>query len=223
MKVSAIIVTRGDVELAPVLDSLPPSWERVVWDNGAGEVRTPQGVVDVPDLAVFGRYAAIRYARHPLIYVQDDDAIVSDPAGFPWAYSQATLPHDETLLVANMPERFRPHYPDSALVGFGALFHRDAPQRAFDRLMNHPAAVLQALERDLITADLDPKQTNPIGDAFFRRTCDVIFTALTPRRVLVDIPHTDREFASDDYRMWRQPTHVGERSRMLELCRAALA
>ena len=50
----------------------------------------------------------------------------------------------------------------------------------------------------------------------FRNTCDIAFTGLTPR-VLVDVPHVDREFASDDGRMWRQLTHVEERQRMREL------
>ena len=38
-----------------------------IWDNSSA------------DLSVYGRYAAIEDARGDLIYVQDDDVIVSDP------------------------------------------------------------------------------------------------------------------------------------------------
>jgi len=46
----------------------------------------------------------------------------------------------------------------------------------------------------------------------------VVFTTLTPR-VLVGIPKTDREMASDSNRMWRKPGHLDERTRMLNLVR----
>src|SRR5689334_21850077 len=85
MRVSACLVTRGDVPMQPILDSLPGEWEKIVWDNKQGPygidpngeqiwVRAYRG-----DLSVYGRYAAIEFATGDLIWVQDDDVIVSDP------------------------------------------------------------------------------------------------------------------------------------------------
>jgi hypothetical protein len=106
-----------------------------------------------------------------------------------------------------MPQEFRhDFYTDHALVGFGAAFHRDAPTRAFKRFNDF---------------DLRPLGMTDTADEFlawYRRTCDVVFTTLTPR-VLVDIPKENLSYASDDNRMWKQPEHVGERARMLDLVR----
>ena len=107
----------------------------------------------------------------------------------------------EDVVCCNMPPEFRPHYPDSGLVGFGACFHRDAPQRAFKHFAD-----------SWFTEEL------ALGDPMFLRRCDNVFTVLTPR-VLVDVPKTDREMASDPNRMWKQPWHTAERDRMIELAR----
>jgi hypothetical protein len=216
VNVSAIIVTRGDVDLEPVLDSLPWEWEIVVWDNSYGYVkRQPPGGRDwntwthlgrgnpPADLSVYGRYAAIEYASHDLIYVQDDDVIVSDPEAIAQAHREAEPHAPVPFLTANMPRQFRHGgYEDSCLVGFGACFHRDLPGLAFRRF----AGGVSLWEMAKAPADV------------FKRTCDVVFTTLTPFR-LVDIDKQDREFASDDNRMWRQKTHLPERTRMLELAR----
>lgn len=231
MNVSACLVTRGDVDMQPVLGSLPAEWEIIMWDNDE-EFREPtcyrilphhRDEIDetwpVQDLSVYGRYAAIEYASHDLIYVQDDDVIVSDPQAIvdAWVAAQPEIgwvgsPPGEVflstfpeVLVANMPQEFRHDgYTDSCLVGFGACFHRDAPQRAWGKFNAAKVRV------DMTPAD-KPQD-------FFYRTCDVVFTTLTPR-VLVDVPRTNREFAEGPDRMYRQPDHVGERARMLELAR----
>jgi hypothetical protein len=183
--VTAVVVTRGDVDLAPILASLSAFDEVIVWDNSEHE-----------DLSVYGRYAAITKARNELILTQDDDVIASDPQAIVDAWQPGHV-------VCNMPQEFRPHYPDSALVGFGACFERDLPEQAFERF---------GLSDAIGETDSDW----PAG--FFYRTCDVVFTTLTPR-ILVDVPKTDREFASDPGRMWTSPGHSGERARMLELAR----
>jgi hypothetical protein len=102
-------------------------------------------------------------------------------------------------VVCNMPQEFRVHYPDSAMVGFGAAFHRDLPERAFSRFFAHHAS----MTRD------DP--------LFLRESCRV-FTGLTPC-VLVDVAKTDLPYASDPSRLWKQPDHVACRERMLDLVR----
>ncbi len=198
--------------------SLPEEWEVIVWDNNTnGHVFrwSEDGsflMQAVPDLSVYGRYAAIEHASHNLIYVQDDDVIVSDPQAIVDEWDRVALtkesdpagpqPDWASHVVCNMPQEFRPHYPDSALVGFGAAFHRDAPGRAFGRV------------NDELTRLYRETRSN----STFHRTSDVVFTTLTPR-VLVDVPKVNLPHATGDDRMYRQPEHVGERARMLELAR----
>jgi len=216
MNVSACLVTRGDLDMQPVIDSLPPSWEIVIWDNSGkilmrpgsndGDPRAMQRLwgVTAADLSVYGRYAAIEYASHDLIWVSDDDVIVSDPQAIvdEWEHIAFHLGNHD-FLAANMPKEFRHDgYTDSCLVGFGACFLRDAPKRAFEKFFG-TGKNGQHYTRD---------------HAHFNRCADVVFTTLTPR-VLVDIPKTDREMASDSNRMWRQPGHLDERTRMLNLAR----
>lgn len=63
--VTAVIVTRGDVELQPIMDSLLDYDDIVVWDNS---VR--------PDWKVAGRYIACLDIHTDHVYWQDDDTIV---------------------------------------------------------------------------------------------------------------------------------------------------
>jgi hypothetical protein len=211
MNVSAVIVTRGDVDLSEILDSFPDEWERVVWDNGRGECRRSKRFSftatwssselgqPLADLSVYGRYSALStpgLCDGDVIMVQDDDCVLPRES-----LEALVAAYQPGQLVANMPERFRPHYPDSALVGFGAIFDRDLPKQAFDRFLFTHAKILY-----------------DDGVQRFNRTCDVIFTSLTPR-ILLDLPYRDLPWATDETRMYRQPDHVGERARMLELCR----
>lgn len=198
MNVSAIIVTRGNVDLAPCWATMPDEWEKIVWDNSKAT-----------DLSVYGRYAAIELASHDLIYVQDDDVIVSDPQAIVQAWRDSLTYDSEgpirrsDHLVANMPQEFRhDFYVEHCLVGFGACFHRKLPDEAFALMMG--------------AEDIDPRVFTEGWEEMFNRCCDIVFTALTPK-VLVDVPKQDREFASDPDRMWKQPWHHGERQRMLNL------
>jgi hypothetical protein len=61
--VSAVIVTKGDVDLAPVLDSLIFD-DVIVYDNSVEK-----------DLMTFGRVVAARRATRKVIYSQDDDIV----------------------------------------------------------------------------------------------------------------------------------------------------
>lgn len=217
MNVSAVIVTRGDVDLREILRSIPFD-DVVVWNNGDGSVskrvmthslaRIVTGRGELPDLAVYGRYAAIEYADHDLIYVQDDD-VLHTPEDIE---KIARYLVDETeiageCVVCNMPAAFRARsfYDEHSLVGFGACFHRNAPEEAFSTFWT---AVTMG-------------NIGPQGTDFFNRTCDIPFTFFNPR-VLVDIDYQDMPWASADNRMWKQPTHQAERSRMLEFCKEVI-
>lgn len=194
MNVSACIVTRGDVDLTPILDSLPPAWERIVWDNSKEE----------RDIAVYGRYeAAFERATHPIVYVQDDDCVLGPEAFVELRAAWRSVERfTRDALVANMPARFRhDFYVEHCLVGFGALFERRLARGAFEHFGRYLA--LNGKRR----LDSSP---------WFNRVCDVIFTTLT-QRVLVDVPHSDLPWASLPDRMWKQPSHVVERKLALDL------
>jgi hypothetical protein len=210
VNVSAVIVTRGDVDLAPVLDSLPRDWQKVIWNN-----------IERDDLSVYGRYAAIEECEHDAIFVQDDDCVLP-PETIQELLRVAFTPRmiirgpgdDREIpdavgpaIVANMPQRFRDtgFYNDHCLLGFGAMFHRDIPAMAFGKLAN-----AFGIDDVLAAVDQDPD--------FFRRTVDIVVTALTPR-ILVDLPYEDLPWASAPNRMWKTDGHVAERTRMLELVR----
>lgn len=203
VNVSACLVTRGDVDMQPVIDSIPQGWEIVIWDNGEGRVTRSDGYAEVAyDLGVFGRYAAIEHATHDLVYVQDDDVIVSDPLRLAdrWveeaeATAGGLLPSYIDHVVCNMPPEFRhDFYQRHALVGFGGCFDRSHAQDTFERFI----------------ADV------PVKMSFFNRCCDIVLTGLS-RRLLVNVEKENREMASDDNRMWKQPEHQGERQQMLDL------
>lgn len=179
MRVAACLVTRGNVPMDDIIESLPEQYEVVLWDN------SKRG-----DLGVYGRYAAIGLTDAELIYVQDDDCVL-EPEGFASLEGHVLArPND---LAANMPERFRPHYPDSCLVGFGAMFHRDLPSATFPR----------------VQLAFAPS---------FNLTCDVYFTTLV-ERALFDLPYRDQPWASNPDRMWKQPQHVPMRTKALEHAR----
>jgi hypothetical protein len=175
--ISAVVVTRGDVDLSPILASLPFD-DIVVWDNSKRE-----------NLTVYGRYAAIAEARNDVIYVQDDDCLVPGIAELARRY-------EDGKIVANMPESHWAAYPDSALLGFGALFHRDLPDQAFERYA----------------------KTFSIDDDLFRRTCDVVFSVLTPC-VIADLGLKQFDYTSAPSRMYRQESFRDERGVVTERAR----
>lgn len=243
MNVSAIIVTRGDVSLKESMETIPEEWERLVWCNGSGLFRWKEDITGVDgkptwqpfveerqDLAVYGRYEAVQYASNDLIYVQDDDVIVSDPQAIVNEWDKVALrqeqdpagvPSDEEWgrhIVCNMPQEFRhDFYTDHALVGFGAAFHRDAPERAFNRWLTWSGHRVHGT----IPGFGPPEQGHrDFLIPLFMSTCDIIFTGLSDR-VLVDVPKENLSWAYGDDRMWRQPEHQGERAQMRELMLAA--
>lgn len=179
MIVSLIIVTRGNVPIAPLIeqDFPEPFKEIIVWDNSKRL-----------NLSVYGRYAAIAEAKGDVIAVQDDDCIV------PWTDLLGEYIPGERL--CNMSRHRWPDYPDSSLLGWGALFPRDAPAKAFQR-----APLLEY--------------------GLFLRTCDVVFTALMPFR-RVDVGHQDMDYANAPDRMWTgDPDHVESRQEVLRACLSA--
>lgn len=205
--VTAIIVTRGDQDLDEVQRSLPEEWELIIWDNsGSVKIYSPIdgfGNADVQvipiyeDVAVYGRFAALDYASNDLIYVQDDDCVVSDPLMIALAMDALRFADGSLIdaVVCNMPQEFRhDFYDEHALCGFGAAFPRSLPGRTF----------VWFKDRTIIEPEV------------FNRTCDIVFTGLT-QRILVDHPVRSLPYAHALNRMWKQTDHVGERTKMLQV------
>ena len=106
--ISAVIVTRGDVDLGPVLK--PIDADEIIIVRGHG------GVLE--------RWEAAKRAKHDVIYVQDDDCVVD--------YAAVVTAYDPAMVTCNMLASHRSDYPDGiALVGWGSVFHR-SKLKAFD-------------------------------------------------------------------------------------------
>lgn len=113
VSVSAVIVTRGDVDIAPILESLPFD-DIVVWDNSERE-----------DLGLYGRYVAIEECQHDLIYVQDDDLLCLRP-------QELVAHHIPGTVTTNWQGSYDIPFP-----GRGSVFHRDEPSKVFGRYFEH--------------------------------------------------------------------------------------
>ncbi len=179
MNVSACLVTKGDLDLTAILREIDAAGitDVVIWDNALEH-----------DEGVYGRYRAIQQAQHPIVYVQDDDCIV------PAATILILAAAHRRGIICNMPARFVPHYPDSCLLGFGAVFERELPARAFARYIARYGAGRE------------------------RERPDVVFTALTPFRRL-DLPVEILPVSSAPERQWRRRGHHRQRERVLRLAR----
>jgi hypothetical protein len=122
--VSAIIVTRGDVNLDPILSSLPYD-DVIVWDNSKAD----------HDYKIFGRYAAIPEARHAVVYWQDDDVIFRNHAELLKCYQPG-------IAIANMDDAWvkgAGYDNNLVLFGAGSLCDAHLPQEIFSKyLETHP-------------------------------------------------------------------------------------
>ncbi len=183
--VSAVIVTRGDVDLTESLALLDRFDEIIIWNNAL------EG-----DLAVYGRYAGIEQARNDVVFTLDDDCLVSYEA-----QDILLAAYEPGMIVANMPESRWRDYPDSCLIGWGAVFDRSLVDLAFARFSGWE----------------DDDEIPLTRSGFFERECDVMFTTLTPH-TKIDAGFTHQPWAEDPARaMFLSPRP--DRDRMLELAR----
>ncbi len=166
--VTAIVVTRGDHDLGEIGASLNEAGYRSiwVWDNSKQH-----------NLAVWARWHAALLAPTDVVYVQDDDCLMDEHFALCVAHgARPGIP-----ITANMPfSRWR-DYPDSCLVGWGALIDK--------------AAIKPALERWVERAPVD---------AAFRLECDIVLTTLIPH-VKVDLGFRHLPWAETPDRMFRNP------------------
>lgn len=137
--VTACLVTRGDVDLTPIIETLPYD-EVIVWDNSVRD-----------DWKCAGRYKALLEAKNEVIYFQDDDVIFRHHTRLLEAYEHGRI----TAIWAHgqTPDG----YDDLALVGAGALVSRSLPWRALNRYLDHwPDDDGFRYEADFIVGALTP-------------------------------------------------------------------
>jgi hypothetical protein len=129
--VSAVLVTKGDVDLQPILD-LIPFGDIVIWDNSVRE-----------NMKTYGRHLAEAECKHDVIYHQDDDLLFRGFDGLMAAYEPGRI-------TANMPS---PWYEDvgydrkkQVMLGAGSLIDRGLARQAFDRYL-----AVHSFDDDFIT------------------------------------------------------------------------
>lgn len=117
--VTAVLVTRGNVDLAPVLDSLIFT-ECVVWDNSVEK-----------NEMTYGRALAVERASNPVIYSQDDDIIHTpeNQRAILSAYTPGVLTGvmwDEWSDGARAQD-IQDGYDDLVFAGSGSVYDRHIP------------------------------------------------------------------------------------------------
>jgi hypothetical protein len=140
-QITAVLHTRGDTDLGPILDSLLPYGEVKVWNPSRR------------DVGVYGRYQLVRETSNPVIYLQDDDVIVP-----PETQRALIDAYEPGVLVASWGHGDTPcGYEDVALVHGGALVDRDLPGQAFARYLDHfPYDDDFEREADMVSGCLTP-------------------------------------------------------------------
>lgn len=115
--VSAVLVTRGDVDLSRILGALTVFHDVVVWDNSKRE-----------DWRLFGRYIGMAECERDIIYVQDDDIFVP-----PATITGLLRAYQPGVITANMSEGWAAGRDmlDAVQIGAGGLMDRTIPERAF--------------------------------------------------------------------------------------------
>lgn len=127
-EVSAVIVTRGNVDLTPVLESLVFE-DVVVWDNSR----------ERRDEMTYGLVPAVERAKHQVIYSQDDDIIHSpeNQLAILDAYEPGVLTGcmwrewSDGARAQGIPGG----YDDLVFYGSGAVYERWMPEEAAHRYL----------------------------------------------------------------------------------------
>lgn len=104
MKISAVIPTRGDVDLAPIMERLRTYLE------------ITEIIIKIGDTQ-YNRYRGARQADNDIIYTQDDDC-VTDLRPIIEAY------RPDMLVNAMTQAHVKGYLGDETLVGFGSLFDK---------------------------------------------------------------------------------------------------
>lgn len=137
-QITACLVTRGDVDLAPILETLPYP-NVIVWGP------------DREELHVYGRYAAMLEAPTDVVYTQDDDCIFRH-------HEQLLAEYEPGVLVSTYGHGDNPDgYEDVALVHGGAITDSELPSWSLLRYLNEwPRDEGFLREADMINGIITP-------------------------------------------------------------------
>ena len=151
-RVSAVLVTTGRTDLAPVLDSLIFD-DVVVWDNSRESV----------DQMTYGRALAVSRAKNKVIYSQDDDLIHS-----PENQARIVGSYQPGVLTGCMWKKWSDGargqgivngYDDLVFAGSGSVYDHDIPAAAAALYLEHyPLNDFFRLWADTIIGVLSPNQ-----------------------------------------------------------------
>lgn len=188
-RVSAVIVTRGDVDLTPVLDSLIFS-DVVVWDNSKEPV----------DQMTYGRVLALERAKYPIVFSQDDDIIHSREnqirivyEGYqPGVLTGCMWPEWSAGAKAQGIEN---GYDDLVFCGSGSVYDKSVPLDAIAQYLEHYPE-----------------------DDFFRLWCDTIVGVIAPINHL-PIHFDALPCAEDETRMCNLPDAVALKTEAIRRAR----
>lgn len=190
MRISAVVPTRGDVDLRPLVENFRkfPEIDDIHFVCG-----------DTPH----NRYIAARGARHPIILTCDDDC-VTDFA--PLIKGFVTMPeHDDLHTFVNaMTGAHAAQYPgQQTLLGFGTIFHICLIEQTF-------------FERSgiyYIDVDWYTGFSRWVRDDLFLRESDRIFATVN-KHVTVFPAIEILPCAHNPNRLWKHPEHIHTRFAM---------
>jgi hypothetical protein len=146
--VAAVVVTRGNVDLAPILATLPYP-EIVVWDNSQRPF----------DLKIYGRYYALWEVKREIVFFQDDDVIFTE-------HEQLLSEYEPGVITANMDAGWVQAcgYHDMVMLGAGSLADREMFRPALEAyLARHPYDDDFLLETDFIVGTVLPGKKVDLG------------------------------------------------------------
>lgn len=148
--ITAIVITRGNVDMTEILESLPYPDVQIV-------TRVTEG-----DHKILNRYLAIADTDTPFLYYQDDDIVFTRHKELMEAHGNRT-----DLFTSNMPSPWWDQmYADKAiaLTGAGCIMPRELPWKAFGHyLTRYPCDELFEIYCDLVMGGLTPYHRIDLG------------------------------------------------------------
>jgi len=193
--VSAVLVTRGDVELSPILGELHRHYEDVVVWNNYDEPR---------DVSVFGRYMATERCKNDLVYFQDDDIVFTKheelkaawDRKFHWVTDDG-VPAHHSFMLCNMDPAWveRGGYEDVGLLGMGGLMPRYGWEYPITEYLSYYPE-----------------------DKFFLDWCDFV-TGVLMGHAKIDLGYEVRDVAHSGKRLAHYPANRARKNAMIERAR----
>jgi hypothetical protein len=181
LETSAVIVTRGNVDIQPIRNTLKRFKEVVVWDNSLG-----------PNMGPFGQFLAACYlAKSSLVYFQDDDCVTSP--------TDIVAEWEPGKIVCNLgTDGHAANYANRTdkLMGFGSVFERRMIKSTFEKYWKQfpidmvtwrePGRIFTAMNTDVVKVVAIPFRNLPWAtgdDRLYKQTDHIKMGEEAIRRV----------------------------------------